>query len=67
MNALIDKNKSCWCGVGHPIAQISANQFPVAKPLAWVECSSNTTTNDYHYVDGKIEYHSNADLEVSEI
>lgn len=65
MNALIDKMQVCWCGVGHRIAQVSAKQFPVAKPLIWVECSSNVNTNDYHYVDGRIENHNNPDLEVS--
>jgi len=67
MNALIDKTRVCLCGVGHHITQVSAKQFPVASPLIWVECSSNINTNDYHYVDGKIETHANPDLEVSEV
>ena len=43
MKALILNNQIC---------QIEKNSFEVAKPLFWVDCPENITTN-HTYVDGK--------------
>jgi DNA primase len=39
--------------LGERICQIEKNEFPVAKPLRWVEVPDDTTTQDT-FVNGKV-------------
>jgi len=37
---------------GFRVAEVSAQDFPVADPLFWVDCSDDIVADEYWYKDG---------------
>jgi hypothetical protein len=53
MHALISPNEIVYSAekeaLGARVAEVSANAFPIAEPLFWVDCDSSVIPNDVYY------------------
>jgi len=50
MKALISPNEPRESGFR--VAEVVAQEFPVAEPLFWVDCPDNIIADEYWYKDG---------------
>lgn len=58
MKALISPNEAAYSYdgltiLGMRIAQVAEEEFPVASPLFWWDCSVDCTADNYYYIDGQ--------------
>ena len=58
MKALISPNENVlsYDGnvIGSRIAQVSEEEFPVAPPLLWIDCSEDCVADLWYYANGQI-------------
>jgi len=52
---------------GFRVAEVSAQDFPVADPLFWVDCSDDIVADEYWYKDGVFTRFARFDPDTPEV
>jgi hypothetical protein len=58
MHALVSPNEKVFDSTGNAlgdrVAEVTANEFPVADPLFWVECDDSVIADQFYWLNEQI-------------